>query len=363
MAARSRQSLSPYQRSRHNKTVAALGTCTSLSPTPQPYNPTFTKRTKDEVEAFIWLAIRTGLCKTADKFLEEHPHLYNYFPEPPPGKTKKRPIQKFISNKNRPSYSSKLRKPLPGEIPTRQQAPDAYAFVDKFKKARMSAEDTDEELSLNTPPQIDEELPAAKPRAAKPRATKQPQAKGFVPDPPVFTNKPPKIISMSSEDPPAKPDGVLSFADIQYETALLYQHVYAASPDHSTQPGSNFLIWRTPEVKVKEGKNENVVDKLSILIDLGSEAAVELTTRAFIEEDGCGLVVYTPLHCPHLTMLWEDVKQEIKDLSENGADGDAGPMMTAVSNTFFLLILTNARVALTYCSARDLPYTGNQPPL
>lgn len=134
----------------------------------------------------------------------------------------------------------------------------------------------------------------------------------------------------------AKPDGVLSFADIDYETALGYQHVYAANPDHNTQPGSNFLIWRTPEVKVKEGKNENVVDKVSILIDLGSESAVDLTTRAFIEENGGGVVIYKPLHSPELTKLWDGVKEEIMDLSENGADDDAGPMMTAVRYLYSL---------------------------
>lgn len=199
-----RASLSPYGGNR--KTVAAVGTCTSLSPKPQPYNPTFTKRTEDELSYFIWNGIRTGLFKSVDRFLDLHPHLYNYFPEPPPGKTKKRPIQKWICNKTRPGYCrdpddlSKFRQPKPGEVPTKEEAPDAYAFIESFKKTRMSS-DSDDELSISSPPQINEEPSASKKLpAAKPAA--------FVPDPPTFKKPPQRIITRNrqimSSDPVIK---------------------------------------------------------------------------------------------------------------------------------------------------------------
>jgi hypothetical protein len=271
------------------------------------------------------------LIKTPDRFLESNKHLYSHFPEPPLGVTKKRPIQKWVYNKLRcfrdPDDPSKFRKPEEGEVPTEEQAPDAYAFIKKFDAPRMSSADSDDEVSASTPPQINQDPPA------NPRATR-PKPKPFVSDPPVFT--PPKVITTTmSSDPPAKPDGVLNFDDINFDTAVAYRNVYAANPDQSTKNCGDFIIWRTPDVKVLEGKNKNVVDKISILLHLGSESAVELTTRAYIEESGRGVIIYKPLYDPTLTALWKDVKDEISALCERGDDNDDLPMLNAVSVFLF----------------------------
>lgn len=355
-----RQTLSPSCGRSKRVSTALDSSRASLSPTPKPpYNPEFTQRLLDELTAILWLGIRPGLIKTPDRFLESNKHLYSYFPEPPLGVTKKRPIQKWISNHLRcfrdPDDPSKFRKPEEGEVPTKEQAPDAYAFINKFYASRMSSAsaDSDDEVSASTPPKINQEPPT------KPRAT-TPKPKPFVSDPPSFT--PPKVITTTmSSDPPAKPDGVLNFDDIDFDTAVAYRNIYAANPDQSIKNGGDFIIWRTPDVKVSEGKNTNVVDKISILLHLGSESAVELTTRAYIEESGRGVIIYKPLYDPTLTTLWTDVKDEISALCERGDDNDDLPMLNAVS-VFLVNFELNGCITHIF-SARDKPHTGHQPSL
>ena len=290
------------------------------------------------------------LLSSVDPFLNANPHLWNYFPEPPAGTTKKRPIQKYIVYKNRycrdKQDPSKFRKPTKGEVPSKYEAPNAYAFIKAYKDCRCMSSDSDDELSIHTPPQL-KELHSAS-------AEEQPIP--FIPDPPSFINRMPKPQRIMS-DPFTKPKGLPNSADISYSDALKFQHIYPANPDIGQESGNNFICWRTADVKVKDGKNENIVDKISILIDLGSEVAVKLTTRACITDNGDGVLVFAPVHNPLMTMLWKEVKEEIEMVAELG-EGDGTGMITAVSSLCFNNLHFSA--AHRYSSARNSSHTDHQ---
>lgn len=331
-AGRRAASLSPYQARRRAPTLSP-----KRQQPYQQYNPSFNQRTIDELTAINWLGIRTGLLTTADIFFDQHPHLWNYFPDPPEGVTKKRPLQRWISDKNRycrdPNDPTKFRKPKKDEVPTEKQAPDAHAFIARFKAHRMSSsssssdnDSSDDEVSVKSPPKIE-------PKSNKAKSTPKKS------DPPIIKPKRTPTPTIIMSDPPAKPDGVVSFDDIDYETARAYSYVHAANPDSGTNGGKDFIVWRTKEVKVKNNRNENVVDKISLLIDVGSEAAADLVSKAYLEEDGKGVIVYTPMTSPHLTKLWNAAKEEIGDLCENGVDDNPLPMLNAVSTCDVFVIL------------------------
>ena len=122
--------------------------------------------------------------------------------------------------------------------------------------------------------------------------------------------------------PPSTSNGFnIDAMGLDPQGAQKYNRVFYLNPyDPSSMPRS-VQCWATEGQKVKDANGrEKRCTKISVLIECISEEDAEIVIKAVLEQHGRGFKVDMAMKDPNTFGCWDDVKEEVNEVSRKAAD-------------------------------------------